>query len=256
MPKVAVELPHELIKKVMEKYPGLAAEEAVGRLIMDSLKEGKQEISVFEAEVVGLHSVVTNLQRIVKSTSDTLNSYSRLLTDIRARLLDIMSMLDELNKRVTDLESRLAKYPPESPAEVRPHYARTEARETYHERERVRERKASAIEILKRQKVMFEADIASKIKNRDAFFERLRRDGAIVLELNDQRIAVDPEYWSEFLQKLETLDSYSDDKMREVLGVTGAELLKALYRDVKAYFDAIRKRWVVDLKELGLESEG
>lgn len=255
MPRITIELPHDLIKKAMERYPGLTADEAINRLIKDSLKEEKQEASVFEAEVVGLHSVVTNLQRIVKAASDTLNSYSSLLTDIRARLVDIMSMLDDLNKRVADLESRLVKYPSEPHVEARPHYARAETRETYHERERAKEKRASAIEILRRQKVMFEADIASKIKNRDAFFERLRRDGAIVLELNDQRIAVDPEYWNEFLNKLEMLDSYSDDKMREVLGVTGAELLKALYRDVKAYFDAIKKRWVVDLKELGLEVE-
>ena len=245
MPEVKLELGEKAVKKVLEKFPGEPLEKAIEKAVKESINMEKMgDIKDLENEVERIHSVVHNLQRIVATTGDLLNSYSQVLNDIRLKLTELMDKIDGLESRINDLigkfeESQIQVAPK---PEVVPH----EARES--PKERSKERKTSAIGILKKQKVMFEADLASKIRNRDAFFERLRKDGALVLSLTDQRVAIDPEYWGDFLTKLKSLDTNSEKKIHEVLGKVGSELLKALSKNALAYFDATKKRWVVLLE--------
>jgi hypothetical protein len=168
-----------------------------------------------------------------------------MLSDMRLRLADIWEFMKEMNARISRLETML-QAPPQHYEAVQAQQQRPEVRETRHERGR--ERRSSAIEILKKQKIMFESDLASKIRNRDAFFERLRKDGALVLTLSDQRIAIDPEYWREFLSVLDELRTNAEKELKEALGPQGYELLMALSKNALAYFDATKKKWVVLLE--------
>ncbi|MCD6324585.1 MAG: hypothetical protein J7L55_05725 [Desulfurococcales archaeon] len=238
MPEVKITLTEDEAKEVLSLHPSKKLEEAVKDLLMEALK-GEVKCEVLEKEISNLNLVVANLKRIVMVAGDTINSYSQMLGDLRSRMADVVAMLQELNARVSELEAKFEAVGRQAEA---PPPQRAEAREARPER---RERRASAIEILKKQKVMFESDLASKIRNRDAFFERLRKDGALVLELADQRIAVDPEYWEEFLDRLSRLNTNSEKKLQEELGTVGHELLKALSKNALVYFDATKKKWVV-----------
>ncbi|MEM4032905.1 MAG: hypothetical protein QXV53_06370, partial [Zestosphaera sp.] len=110
--------------------------------------------------------------------------------------------------------------------------------------EKARE-KITAIEILKKQKIIYEADIAKKIRNRDAFFDRLEREGAVVLSLKDQRVAIDDEFWSEFVSKVESLTTDKDSEIAKILDKQEVALLKKLSESAIAYYERSKKKWVI-----------
>ena len=245
MAEVKLLLDDNLVKKLLKKFPGETLEGAVRKAIEESLtREGSEEVKSLENEIVNIHSVVHNLQRIVTTTGDVLNSYSQLLSDIRFKLGELLSAVQGLDSKINEFLSKLGEVGVQAVPT-----ASTVSKETYEvQKEKGKERRASAIDILRKQKVMFEADLASKIRNRDAFFEKLRRDGALVLSLTDQRVALDPGFWEEFLSKLKTLDTNSERRIQEVLGKAGSDLLKALSKNALAYFDTTKKRWVILLE--------
>ncbi|MEM1796878.1 MAG: CopG family transcriptional regulator, partial [Zestosphaera sp.] len=105
--------------------------------------------------------------------------------------------------------------------------------------------KITAIEILKKQKIIYEADIAKKIRNRDAFFDRLEREGAVVLSLKDQRVAIDDEFWSEFVSKVESLTTDKDSEIAKILDKQEVALLKKLSESAIAYYERSKKKWVI-----------
>ncbi len=238
LPEVKIALSDDDAKRILSYYPTKRLDEAVKDILFNALR-GEAKCEALEKEIADLNLVVSNLKRIVIVAGDTINSYSQMLSDLRSRVSEVIGMIQELNSKVKELEGKLEAVGKESGTKAAP---KPEAREARPER---RERRASAIEILKKQRVMFESDLASKIRNRDAFFERLRKDGALVLELADQRIAVDPEYWEEFLDKLSQLNTNSEKKLEQELGPVGHELLKALSKNALVYFDATKRKWVV-----------
>ena len=244
MPEVTVKLSEDIAKKILSRYPGYSIEEALNVLIQEAIGQGlakeTKEAKMIEEEISNLNSVVNSLRRIVVSAGDTLNSYSQVLNEIRTRVSDLISIVQSLSDQISGLQPLIKMIKEHAEVGASPRY---EAREIPHER--AKERRASAIEILKKQKVMFEEDLASKIRNRDAFFERLRKDGALVITSQNQRIAIDPEYWHEFLKNLERLNTNSEAKLKEELGSVGHELLKELSKSALAYFDATKKKWIV-----------
>ncbi|RLG79086.1 MAG: hypothetical protein DRO10_01175 [Thermoprotei archaeon] len=245
MVKITVEVSEEVLKKVLKKYPGLTPEEAVLKILEGEAGQESSEKGVIEEEIAGLHSVVNNLQRLVRVMGDTVNSYSKMLSDINVKMAQMMEILQDLSMKVEESKKGREQSAYPLPEEARPSYRGVERRRSY----RGRERRKSAIEILGEQKVMYESEIAKKINNRDAFFDRLRRDGAIVLALKNQRVAVDRAFWEEFLKKVEELDTNREDQMKQALGKVGYELLKELSNSALAYFDLVRKKWVVNIEE-------
>lgn len=245
MVKITVEVSEEVLKKVLKKYPGLTPEEAVLKILEGEAGQESSEKGVIEEEIAGLHSVVNNLQRLVRVMGDTVNSYSKMLSDINVKMAQMMEILQDLSMKVEESKKGREQSAYPLPEEARPSYRGAERRRSY----RGRERRKSAIEILGEQKVMYESEIAKKINNRDAFFDRLRRDGAIVLALKNQRVAVDRAFWEEFLKKVEELDTNREDQMKQALGKVGYELLKELSNSALAYFDLVRKKWVVNIEE-------
>lgn len=230
MVRLCVSIPYEVLEKIIknERYKGLPPEEALRQFIMDSIEQsekgGRALIPLTpkkEGETVagGVPDsfIIQKLDNIHKWTSRTY--------EILEALLDKVSTLEQ---EIKNLSAGAAPRP--APKTV--------------EREERGRRRRSAIDFLREQKIMFEADIANRIRNRDAFFERLRRDGAVVLELKYGRIAVDPEYWNEFKKALSELDTSDDAEIERRLGKRGYALLKALSEDGVVYFDATKKKWV------------
>jgi uncharacterized protein YukE len=109
-----------------------------------------------------------------------------------------------------------------------------------------RGRRTDACEILEREGIVYESDIAGKIKNRDAFFAKLRRAcGAVVLETAKERVAVRPDLWEEFRSKLTSLTTSDEGRISRELGEGGFRLFKALREGGIVYYDSTGRRWVV-----------
>ncbi len=236
LPKIVINVPMNVLEKIVRSYPGLPPEEAIRQHLLDSLEGEVPEMKEVR-QVAATQISREDISKLQRSIMDLLNPYTAKLDELSRRLGTIIEILENLTERVANLEN--------SVKEIREGYvAKVEVPHEVKHRER-----RSALDFLREQKVMFESEITGRIRNRDAFFERLKRGGAVVLELSTERVAVDPEFWEEFKKKLSELNSNLERDMIKVLGKEGTALLKALMHDAQVYFDATRKKWVLLIKE-------
>lgn len=161
--------------------------------------------------------------RLERKVQDLVNPFTAKIDDVLRRTAELQSKVEELEQRITGLEERLRG--------ERPRPAR-------------RERRKSAIERLKEQGAVFETDVRW-LRNRDAFFEKLRREGALILDTSEGRIAVDPEFWRRFLARLSRLKSRSEDEIlgKGMLNAQEYRLFKALKSSGLVYYEEEKKRW-------------
>jgi hypothetical protein len=235
-----INIPYEILEKIIRSYPRLPPEEAVRKYIIDSLKGEAPKLQEMPTQPSITKSDFTKLQRMI---IDILNPFTAKVDDVSRKISQMIEILEELGIKVSALEKVVEEY------RARPIRARAEAAKEVTAREAPphRERK-SAMDFLREQKIMFESDIARRIRNRDAFFERLRRDGAVVLELRDERVAVDPDFWDEFINELESINTNVDDDLKKKMRKDSYILLKALAHSGSAYFDNTEKKWKVMVK--------
>lgn len=221
MPKIAINLSPEQVEALSKLFPDLPIEDALLTIVNNAIASPTEKMSGPE-------------DRSLKSVIDAVNAYTGKIDEINRRLSHVIELLEDLTVRIQNLEDEISNM----------------IRSTQQAKsEEKKEPRKSAIDILKDQKVMFESDIASKIRNRDAFFDKLRRSGAVVLELAKERVAIDPDFFAEFKRKVESLSISSEDALQRELGKVEAKLLKALMNSGVAYFDGVKKKWVIDVDE-------
>ncbi|MEM4032050.1 MAG: hypothetical protein QXV53_01940, partial [Zestosphaera sp.] len=133
MVQVVLELPEELVNSLKKIYPGLATEILIKKVLEDYLSRVSQK-QVVQEEALG------SIQRLLRSATDTINTYSSLLTDLRNRLVEMREVLENLNSKIDELPSKITVQ--QVPVEA----VQEKARE-----------KITAIEILKKQKIIYEA---------------------------------------------------------------------------------------------------
>lgn len=201
-------------------------------------------------KVVNTKVSVEVYEKLRKIASEKGKSVAELLREIIHNYLGVSegsseSGIDEIRKKVAELEERLSKlevYLGKLQSSIPSSIPQVNLGNT-HESTRRRRGKTRAIDILRDEKVMYEADIAGRIRDRDAFFGRLRKDGAVVVETAKQRIAVDPDFWDEFKKKLEKADTTNDEVLKEQLGEDGLKLLRVLREEGAVYFDGVERKW-------------
>jgi hypothetical protein len=146
----------------------------------------------------------------------------------------------ELAERLESLEERVKRL-----EEVLQESVKASEKPRASERSVKREKK-SACEILKEQLVLFESDIAkrSDIMDRDRLFASIEsKCGDIVIEGLKERIAVEKNFWSKFLDKLSKIDTSDDDKIKKHLDPLEFKLFKALKESALLIYNASEKKW-------------
>jgi hypothetical protein len=217
MPKIALNLSSEQLEALSKMFPDEPVEDVLVRIVNEFLS-GRASKPESRAD-----------ERSLRTLLDILNAYTGKIDELNRRVSQVVEILEGISSRLQNLEEQL-RSTVQQPKQVEK-----------------REPRKSALDILKEQGVMFESDIASKIKNRDAFFERLKRGGAVVIELAKERVAVDPDFFTRFKDRVAKLSSSSDDILSRELEKSELRLLKALSSSGLAYFDSTRKRWVIEL---------
>ncbi|MCC6047442.1 MAG: hypothetical protein LM571_04575 [Desulfurococcaceae archaeon] len=217
MPKIALNLSSEQLEALSKMFPDEPVEDVLVRIVNEFLS-GRASKPESRAD-----------ERSLRTLLDILNAYTGKIDELNRRVSQVVEILEGISSRLQNLEEQL-RSTVQQPKQVEK-----------------REPRKSALDILKEQGVMFESDIASKIKNRDAFFERLKRGGAVVIALAKERVAVDPDFFTRFKDRVAKLSSSSDDILSRELEKSELRLLKALSSSGLAYFDSTRKRWVIEL---------
>lgn len=220
------ELYEELLKKAREEG-FLTISEYLNSLILRTIeKEGKE---TFEGESRKSSSMERLLGIIERKVHDTVNPFTQKIDDVNRKIASLIEKLETIEERLNSLEEKTKSI--ESIAE-----------ETKAPKE-TKKVKKTAMDILKEQKVIFERDIATKIRDRDTFFAKLEREGAIVIEAKNERIAVDPQFWHQLIEKLKNIRTSNDEEMKKLLDPIEFKVVQKLRESALLIFDNTTKIW-------------
>jgi len=204
------ELTPRLYERILEIVKSALAESVEKTLTVGGTTETKED--------------TTNriVQRIERRVMDIINPFTAKVDNIASKLADLVERVEVLEGRVGKLEEEFRK-----------------AREQVIQRPQHRR---TAIDRLKEQGVVFESELRW-LRDRDAFFERLRREGAIILDVKGERVAIYPSFWTKFRDKVEKLPTAIDDEIRVLLRDAEYRLFSRLREAGLVYYDSSRKAW-------------
>ncbi len=230
MPQVVINIPDNIYRELLEravkagyKDPG----EYLLHIVLSSLSASQAiDINKYIEDLVARHA-----SRVERKLSDVINAYTSKIEDLASKVASLVEDIENIGSRISSLEEK--------------------AREAGGERiqplqRREGQRRATAIEILKQQKVFYESSIVGKIKNRDRFFQRLENEGAVIIATDRERIAVDKDFWGEFSKKISRIRGDTEEAIRSVLrDKRELELFEKLKDSALIAFDATEKRWKI-----------
>jgi hypothetical protein len=101
----------------------------------------------------------------------------------------------------------------------------------------VKEANRGALDVLKDQKMILESAASKKLKNVDAFFEKLGREGAVVLTGSQERIAVDAAFFEDFKKRISQVKTMDEKQAAKELGGKHAELFLKLVENGLIFFE-------------------
>ncbi len=147
--------------------------------------------------------------------------------------------IDEVSRRLAELIERMEEG---AGREVEP------VREKVEPRPSGRQVRGSAMDRLRQQKVVFWDDV-EWMKAPDKLFLKLEREGAIVLDVGGEKIAVDRGFWEEFVRTVEEIGVRDPDEaatlVETALGERARRLFEKLVSGGFAYYDEDLGRWMV-----------
>ncbi|MCE4615453.1 MAG: hypothetical protein F7C09_00095 [Aeropyrum sp.] len=112
------------------------------------------------------------------------------------------------------------------------------------------EQRSGALERLKSEGVLFQED-AGWIRVPEKFFSSLEKRGAVVLKIGEEYVAVDRDYWENFvntLRSLDVADSIEAEKaLQAEIGEKAGRLFRKLVRSGLAVFDEDKGMWILYL---------
>ena len=105
--------------------------------------------------------------------------------------------------------------------------------------------KKTAIDIIRERGFLVESKM--NLRNADAFFSKLEREGAKIIETdNDGRVVIDNNFYENFMKELGKIEYADEKKIIEILNKTDkrfAEIFKILRSNAVIYFDVNEKKW-------------
>ncbi len=185
--------------------------------IIDLIVEAVRKPSKPPIEEI-VERIKPKIRRII---DDSVNRIVSELTELKGRIGELYERIERVEEEVDNLK----QYKP-APPKQKPQY----------------KQRKTGIEILHEQKILFESKLG-RLRDRDRFFESLKRRGAIVLELEGERIAVDNEFWNEFLGKLSRIKTYDESEVRKYLTPLEYELFRRLRRSEYVIYDSKMRAW-------------
>ncbi len=151
-----------------------------------------------------------------------------LLRSIAASIKRIEEGIQELGERVAALEAAVDGLA-------------AEIRGTARRREREARRK-TAYDFLVEQGFVSMSSLQGRVRNPRAIIDKLAERGAVIIEVENDVIAVEPGYYRRFLERLASISSYDEEKVAEQLGEQ-YKLFRALRDAGLVYFDQKERVW-------------
>ncbi len=162
-------------------------------------------------------------KRLERLIADLLNPYTGKIDEIARRLAELKELLEggeiERAKEMVGGKPREVKRAP-----------------------------STAIEKLKEQGVVFQEDVRW-MKSPEKFFEKLKKEGAMVVNIGDERVALDPEFWAKFVEEMDKISVGDLEEAAELLerslGEAAGRLLRKMAKAGIAIYDEDQGVWVL-----------
>lgn len=103
------------------------------------------------------------------------------------------------------------------------------------------DKKKDAMSVLKEQGVVLESEL--NLRNRDALFSKLEKEGAKIITTEKERIAIHPDFYVKFTSDLNKINTPDVNEAAKHLDEKEAKLFKKLVSEGLAYFDNGSKTW-------------
>lgn len=228
--RIVIDLDSDTYKKLVDKALS-EGYSVITDYVIHVLKNSLTPSTQPQAAQVPIDDFFIRLKpRIERIIQDQLNEFMKLLSDVRSKVADLYEKYDQLSQTLRSATGR----------ETTPKYQPSEAK------------RKTGIERLREEKILFESSLPAKI-NREKFFAYLEREGAVVLKLARERVAIDKEFWSYFRNKVfEEISTDDEEELKRILGVKGYELFKRMRDDLLILFDKKRMKWVAVDKNISL----
>ncbi len=240
---IAIKLPEDIYRELERRAKRLGyglVSDYLRDLIYRELgyKDREEHIRRLVEEIVAsrlselgqVPSIDKSIARLEKKLQDLINPWTAKIDQLSSRVAELYEKIEALEEKIKALEEAETT----RKEQVQRYRAPIEARRET--------RRRTAIERLREQGVVFEHDV-QWLRDRDAFFERLRREGAIVLNIGGERVALDPAFWRNFREKVEQLPTPNDEEVRVLLTEPQYQLFKKLKENGLIYFDASKRAW-------------
>ncbi len=160
-------------------------------------------------------------KQVERTVMDLVNPFTAEVQRIKQQVAELVERIEGIEEKIKELS--------ETQRPARPAPQRYEKRK-------------SGIDRLREQGVLFESDL-TRLRDRDRFFAYLEREGAVILHAEGERIALYPDFWEGFKEKLARIHTNIDDEVRKMLTPTEYRLFRVLKESGLIYYDSSTKTW-------------
>jgi|BEDMetMinimDraft_2_1075160.scaffolds.fasta_scaffold00745_3 tRNA(His) 5'-end guanylyltransferase len=220
---IKLEIPEEdykILSKIAKSKGYSLPNDYLRELIISSVEKGNVEQSQLNKELIETIS-----KRIERVMQDLLNPFTQKIDDLSSRIADLVESIEET--KIEKSQQPLQKEEPKS-------------------------KKKTAIEILKEQGVIFSDDV-QWLRYPDAYFKKLESSGAIVIYLDNERVALDKDFWDRFRSKLATIAIKDPKEVEDLLasdfGENGSKLFNKLVKKGLVFYDEDMKSWNLSINQ-------
>ena len=212
---------YQLAKALAEKEGFNTVSDFLTYTVSRSLREAGVSTKNLEGEFKRLERLITDL----------LNPYTAKIDEIYRRLGEIMEMIEN----IAQMKAQVGK---EEEAVVQQKQKRAE-----------RPRRVSAIERLRSEGVVFQEDMGW-LKAPEKFFQKLEREGAVVIDTNGEKVAIDRDLWSRFKEVITQVMVRDPNEAASLIAAAVgrpivAKLFKKLVGSGLIYYDEEYGNWKI-----------
>jgi len=172
--------------------------------------------------------------KLERKVQDLLNPFTAQIEDLKRKTAEIIEKIDEI-------ESKPTKNTSEEEEEKEEKNLRRNLDQSKFEQPRKEGERKTAMDILNEQGVVFESEL--KLRNTDAYFSKLEREGAKVIYLEKERIAMSQDFYDNFVRKLKEIKTSDPEEAASKLDPKEAKLFKKLVAEASVIFDSDGKYW-------------
>ncbi|MEM0366817.1 MAG: hypothetical protein QXJ70_07185 [Acidilobaceae archaeon] len=214
---------YEALKAISRREGYNLVSEYVKSVVKKALEERGEKVEGLSVKELS-EAIGKRIERIV---SDLMNPYTGKIDDISRKISDIITILESISQE----KEKTAK---------------TIVREA--------KKPITAIERLKSQGVVFSEDV-QWMKSPEKFFEKLKKEGAIVLEYGGERIAIDSDLWESFREEVQSISVRDVDEastlIESSLGESAGKLFRKLAKIGLLLYDEDNGVWVLRVQDIG-----